>query len=165
MPNYWMLVCFTENFLVTRERGFTMQGFSANQRRKVRLMQHGDRLLYYLSDAQAFPATATGVSGYREDHTPVWVGRNPREDYPLRVDIRPEVVLKEGQWVDARQLGPSLEYVRKWPPEQWPLAFLEELHLLSQRDFYLLEEETRKISAKAGANPVGPPGARPPPSR
>ena len=151
MPNYWMLVGSEENFRITQERGFKIQGVTSVQRRKARRMQPGDRVLYYLKDARAFAATATVTSGYREDHTPIWVSRKQGEDYPLRIDIRPEVALQQEQWLDARQLGPTLEYVRKWPPELWPLAFQEELHLLSQRDFRLIEDEMRKVKERVTA--------------
>ena len=73
-------------------------------------------------------ATATITSAYREDHTPIWEGEKSREDYPLRVSIKPGVVLEEEEWLDARELGPTLEYVRKWPPESWPLAFQGNMH-------------------------------------
>jgi len=140
-----MLVVTPENFSITRERGFKVQGVEGRHRRKVRRMLPGDRVLYFVAGSRRFAATATVASTYREDHTPIWKGPPP-EDYPLRVNIRPEVVLEEGDWVDARELGPTLEYVRKWPPESWPLAFQGNMHLLSQRDFRLIEEEMRKVS-------------------
>ena len=33
----------------------------------------------------------------------------------------------------------------------WPLAFQEELHLLSQRDFRLIEDEMRKVKERVTA--------------
>ena len=148
MPNYWMLVGSPQNFWITREHAFTIQGVETRHRRKARRMQPGDRILYYLTGVRRFAATATITSAYREDHTPIWEGEKPREDYPLRVSIKPEVVLEEEEWLDARELGPTLEYVRKWPPESWPLAFQGNMHLLSQRDFHLLEEEMRRVAQK-----------------
>ncbi|MFN3974688.1 MAG: hypothetical protein ACK4K2_05385, partial [Dehalococcoidia bacterium] len=46
--------------------------------------------------------------------------------------------------VDARLLAPSLEYVKRWRPEDWPLAFLEQVHILSRRDFEVVEAELRR---------------------
>ena len=148
MPNYWMIVGTEENFRITQERGFTIQGVTSRQQRKARRMQPGDRILYYLKDALAFSGTANVTSEYREEHTVIWHSAKTGEDYPFRVDIKPEVTLKDEQWVDAKQLGPTLEYVRKWPPEIWTLAFQEEMNLLSQRDFRLVESEMRKIAEK-----------------
>ena len=35
--------------------------------------------------------------------------------------------------------------MRKWPPEDWHLAFQGNLHLLSKSDFFLLETEMLKL--------------------
>ena len=48
-------------------------------------------------------------------------------------------------YIDGLKIGPGLEYVRKWSPETWPLAFWDRLHLLPQRDFKLLEGEMIRI--------------------
>ena len=48
------------------------------------------------------------------------------------------------------QLGPRLEYVKRWPPESWHLAFFETLHLIPQRDFRLLEGEMKRVLRNVG---------------
>jgi hypothetical protein len=60
--------------------------------------------------------------------------------------MRADVVVQEESWVDAMQIGPRLEYVRKWPPEMWPLALVGTLHIIPQRDFTMLEEELKRAS-------------------
>ena len=54
-------------------------------------------------------------------------------------------MLEDRDYIDARDLAPTLEYVKRWVPEQWPLAFIETLHLLPQRDYRLIEAEMKKI--------------------
>jgi len=145
MPrNYWMLVSSLENFRITQEQGFAVQGVQNRYRKKAQRMEPGDRLLYYLEDAQVFAATATVTSSFFEEHTPLWRDPKAGEDYPFRVHIRPEVVLSEELFLDTLELGPRMEYVRKWAPERWPLAFLGNLHLIPKNDFQLIEEEMRK---------------------
>ncbi|MBI4200513.1 MAG: EVE domain-containing protein [Chloroflexi bacterium] len=156
MPrNYWMLVLTPENIRVTREQGFTVQGFRTGLRRKVERMEVGDRLLFYLSGIRRFAATATIISTYFEDHSPHWKGSGPREDFPWRVKIEPGVVLEEDQFLDARLIAPRLEYVKRWTPEWWPLAFQGDLHLIPRADFSLLESEMREV-ATAGRRAPGP---------
>ena len=54
-----MVVGSPDNFGRTRELGFSVQGFKSRQRRKVlEQMRPGDNLVYYVSQAQAFGATA-----------------------------------------------------------------------------------------------------------
>lgn len=145
---YWMLVTNENNFNISRLAGFKMQGIESSQRRKASRISPDDRLIYYLTDRRVFAATATVVSEPFEDDEPIWEHHRKDETFPHRVEIESDIVLSENQFVDAREVGPGLEYVRKWPPEDWPLAFIGPLHILPQRDFTFLEEEMKR----AGAN-------------
>ncbi|MFW6195013.1 MAG: EVE domain-containing protein [Chloroflexota bacterium] len=148
---YWMLVTTYENYRITRDLGFSIQGVESKQRRKAVRMGPDDRLLYYISDRQAFAATAVVASEHFEDHTRFWQHHTTAEDFPHRVKIRPEVVLDETRWLDASHIAHRMEYIRKWPPEWWRLAFMGALHIIPQKDFYLLEEEMKKIASAAAA--------------
>ena len=142
---YWMLVTTQENLEITRARGFDLQGVDTRNRRKAVQMGPEDRLLYYVSDKKGFAATATVTSESFEDHEPVWKHHREHETFPHRVEIAPDVVLDEQDYVDGYQVGPTLEYVRKWPPDRWPLAFFGMLHIIPQRDFNFIENELKRI--------------------
>ena len=143
--NYWMLTISEENFNVTRAQGYKIQGFGLRQRRKTDRMVKGDRLLYYVKGLRVFPASATITSTVFEDEKPLWQSDQPNEHYKYRVRTRAELVLRQQQYLQAIQIAPRMEYVRRWPPEMWPHAFLEEVHLLPKKDFDLIEEEMRKV--------------------
>ena len=145
---YWMLVTNEKNFNISRREGFNTQGIESSQRRKASRLSPDDRLIYYLTDRRVFAATATVKSEPFEDDEPIWEHHREDETFPHRVEIKSDVVLAENQFVDAREVGPGLEYVRKWPPEDWPLAFIGPLHILPQRDFTFLEEEMRRARAR-----------------
>lgn len=151
---YWMLVTDQRNYQVSRQRGFAVQGVDSRNRRKAVRMVTDDRLICYLRDRRAFPATLTLTSGHFESHERIWHHHRSREDFPHRVNARPDVVLDEDLWLDARQVGPTLEYVKKWAPEDWPLAFIGMLHIIPQRDFTFLEDEMRRLLRKTGRQPV-----------
>jgi predicted RNA-binding protein len=138
---YWMVVSSPENFRKTREHGFTIQGLKSRHRRRVETMRVGDRLLYYVTGRMGFAATVTVGSPMYEDHTPIWRSARRDEDYPWRVHIRPDVVLDEMDWVPAKELAYRLDYVRKWPPEHWTLAFQGHIHALPRTDFAIIEDE------------------------
>ena len=147
--NYWMVVQTSENYGITEEMGFTMHGLGAKYRRRAQRMQPDDKMLFYLRDLRKWPAVASITSKFFEERTPVWKPTRRGEDFRFRVKIRPDFVLKEEDYIDGLILGPRLEYVKRWPPERWPLAFQDSLHLLSQRDFRLIEGEIRRIVNKA----------------
>ena len=73
-------------------------------------------------------------------------------DFKFRVELTPEYILDETQYLDGLQIGPGLEYVKRWAPENWPLAFWDKLHLLPQRDFKLLEGEMIRIKTGKPGN-------------
>lgn len=150
MPhNFWMIICNAENFRITQDRGFTIQGLKAQHRRKVQRIGNGDRILYYVSHARQFTATATATTSFFEDDTHIWE-KEGGADWPYRFQIKPEVVLDDSQYMDANMLAPRLDYVRRWPPENWYMAFQGNLHLLPKSDFLLVEEEMKKL--KFGPN-------------
>jgi len=51
----------------------------------------------------------------------------------------------------AKYIAYRLEYVKKWPPEHWPLAFQGHLHQLPKTDFTLLEDEILRLVRRARA--------------
>ncbi|HKF76311.1 MAG TPA: EVE domain-containing protein [Candidatus Dormibacteraeota bacterium] len=142
---HWMIVSSLENFRKTQDRTFTIQGIKTRHRRRAEVMKPGDRLLYYVTGRMVFTAVCTLTSAMFEDHTHVWRSTRRDEDYPWRVRIRPDVALEESEWVPAKELAYRLEYVRKWPPEHWTLAFQGHIHQLPQRDFKLIEDEIRRL--------------------
>ena len=141
---YWMIVTSPENYRKSRELGFTVQGLKSRHRKRAETMRPGDRLLYYVTGRMVFAATTTLSSQMFEEHSHVWRSSRREEDYPWRVHTRPEHVLEETEWVLAKELAYRLEYVRKWPPEHWTLAFQGHVHQLPQKDFKLIEDEIRR---------------------
>src|SRR5947209_9723527 len=150
-PQYWMVVSSPDNFRKTREHGFAIQGLKSRHRRRVETMRAGDRLLYYVTGRMGFAATVTLASPMYEDHTPIWRSSRRDEDYPWRVHIRPDLVLDETDWVPAKDLAYRLDYVRKWPPEAWKLAFQGHIRALPLVDFAVIEDEIARTSRRRKA--------------
>ena len=145
MPhNFWMINCNNHNFDITRDLGFSQQGLKAEYRRKVQRVEPGDRIIYYVSGQRVFTATATVTRGYEEVRSTPWV-KEGKTAWPYLIHIKPDVVLNREQYIDAGLIAYRLEYLRKWPPEDWHMAFQGNLHLLSKGDFFLLETEMLKL--------------------
>ena len=159
MPgSHWMIVLSPENYEITRERGFDLVGLKSRHRKKAERMAIGDRVLFYVAGNQVFPLTATVASTFFEDHSPIWIGTERRPDVsPWRVQIRPDVVLNWYEHLDARQIAPRMLYVKRWAPEDWPLAFQGQIHLLSSQDFALIEHEMRRTIERRSRRRERPP--------
>ena len=145
MPhNFWMINCNKQNFDITQQLGFAQQGLKAEYRRKVQRVEPGDRIIYYVSGVRVFTATATVTKSYEEVKSTPWV-KEGKTAWPYRIEIRPDVILPSEQYINAGLIAYRLEYLRKWPPENWHMAFQGNLHLLSKGDFFLLETEMLKL--------------------
>jgi hypothetical protein len=159
MPgSHWMIVMSPENFEITRERGFDLVGLKSRHRKKAERMALGDRVLFYVAGSQVFPLTATVSSTFFEDHSSIWVSTERRPDVaPWRVQVRSDTVLHWYEYLDARQIAPRMLYVKRWAPEDWPLAFQGQIHLLSSQDFALIEHEMRRTIDRRARRRERPP--------
>ena len=143
--NFWMFVETPENFEIIKEMGMTLFGMGPKYRRRVERMAPNDRALFYVKGIRKWPATATITSYGFEDDSPLFKEATRGEKFNHRVKLRPDISLDESDYIDAMALAPRLEYIKRWAPEDWPLAFLDRLHLLPQRDFRLIEGEMERI--------------------
>ena len=154
MPsNFWMMINNEENFRITQNRGFTDLGLKAQHRRKVQRITEGDRVLLYISLLRCFAATATAMSSFYESEEEIWVNEGS-SGFPYHIKLQPGVILKDEQFIDANILAPRLEYVKRWNPEDWYMAFQGNLHLLPKNDFTLIEEEMKKLHFGKGYVPA-----------
>ncbi|MEC9438353.1 MAG: EVE domain-containing protein [Chloroflexota bacterium] len=143
--NYWMFVETEENAAITRGLGYEIFGVGPKYRKRANRMQKNDRVIFYTSLTRKWTASATITKKCYEDTTVVWKPESTPNEFKFRVALKPDYILDESDYIDGLKIGPGLEYVRKWSPETWPLAFWDRLHLLPQRDFKLLEGEMIRI--------------------
>ena len=150
--NYWMFVETEENASITRGLGYKLFGMGPRYRKRAQRMQKSDRVLFYTRTTRSWTASATIKSTCFEDDSIIWMPESRPIDFKFRVELTPEYILDETQYLDGLQIGPGLEYVKRWAPENWPLAFWDKLHLLPQRDFKLLEGEMIRIKTGKPGN-------------
>lgn len=140
---HWIIVGCVDNFAKTAELGFTVQGIKSRHRKKAERMQPGDKLVYYLTGVKAFGGIVTVESPYYESHERIWTSADPKkaaEDYPFRVEIAPDLVLPEADWVPAEPVARKMAYVAKWPANNWTLAFQGNVHEIGEADYELIRQ-------------------------
>ena len=139
----WILTGSPENFEATRERGFRVIGAKEGRRRMAEQIAPGDRIVFYLTQVQAFAGIVEVTGDMYEDRTPIWPGKPGKPDpYPWRFETRPVLIL-DGDPLPAEELADDLERVGKWPREHWHLAFQGQLRTVSDADARLLERRLR----------------------
>lgn len=150
--SYWIIVGSPENFAVSREHGFSIQGMKSRHRKKADRMRPGDKLIYYITGEKAFAGIATVTSTYFEDHAIIWKSTNPKradEDYPFRVKIEPDLILDDGEHISAETIALQMEYASKWPAKNWTLAFQGNVHQINQHDYELIRSAMVSLEAAA----------------
>ncbi len=144
----WCLTTSPDNLAATAALGWKLQGVKSRRGRTARDIKPGDRLVYYVTKAVAFAATAEITSEAFEDHEPIWTSK-PGEDYPWRFEIAPVVVVENpADWVPAEQLHEQLEFPRRWPPEHWKLAFQGNIRAWPDADYDVVEAALRRAGRR-----------------
>ena len=142
----WLINTTREYYDIMKERGFDLLGIDAPNSRKATQMMPEDGLVIYVREDRSFVASATVTSKHFQDQSLIWKSHIEDESFRHRVRIVPEIVVDDAEeWVDGMQIGPSLEYVKRWPPEMWDLALFGMVHIISKRDFDLIEGELSRV--------------------
>ena len=160
-PAYWIIVGSPDNFARTEALGFTVQGMKSRHRKKADRMKAGDKIVFYLTGLKAFGGIATIMSPYFESHERIWTSGDPKkaaEDYPFRVEIAPDVILPEDDFVPAEGIARQMAYAAKWPSANWTLAFQGNVHEIGEGDYALIRqaiEQRTPAGAAAGTDGRG----------
>ena len=113
-------------------------------------MRAEDKVLFYVKGWRVWTVTTTITSSYFEEREPIWTPDGRGAVYPWRVKMKPDIILDDTYGINALLLAPRMEYIKRWAPEDWPLAFIESLHLIPQRDFRLVEGEMERALRERG---------------
>lgn len=128
MSTYWINnSTFDEYNKVLNQK--KTQLFNIKEKNKISRMKDGDKIIYFLSDKNLF----SGISEVKSDNYEII------SNDLISIKIKKGTHLKIKDSVDAKQIGPSLEYVKRWAPEKWKLSLFGKLHIISQNDFNLIE--------------------------
>jgi predicted RNA-binding protein len=154
-PTRWLLVSSPENFEVSRQRGFDIAGMKARHRKKAETVKPGDTVFFYLTGIKAIGGLAEVTGTFFEDATHIWDSRKEGEEYPYRFPIKPVAIIQDsGDFVAVEVFVDELVYVKRWPRENWTLAFQGNVHKLGEEDYQILAEavhaaarESEKVAA------------------
>ena len=139
--NYWMLTMTPEIYAEVKNQGFNFLFMSKNSSKKLKRITNGDRFICYIIHERNFQATATAVSSYSTNT----IKKDILKEFPFLVESKKNITLTQKESINAGILAPRLDLTKKWFPEDWPMAFLGNLHLISKLDFLLIENEFKRI--------------------
>jgi hypothetical protein len=144
----WIVVGGPEIFGTTRDLGFKRHGFKSTRRGMAAAMKPGDRMAFYITGRKQFAGAVEITSEMVEEHDRVWTSpKKPNELYPIRVGIKPILLLDEADWLDAEPYHERFSWTQRWPRKNWTLAYQGNLHQVPAADFELLLADLKKAAA------------------
>ena len=148
-PTHWMLVSSPENFETSRRRGFDIAGMKSRHKKKAETVKAGDTVLFYCVGIKAIAGLAEVTGPYFTDDTHLWDSRKEGEEYPYRFPIVPTAIIADAEdFVPVEDFLDALDYPRRWPRQNWTLAFQGNVHKLSPQDHAILAGAVREAAGE-----------------
>ena len=144
---YWLVNLSSENFKILKERSFDILGFSKKDNKLTNKIDINDNVIFYISDLRSFVGQAKINSKKFYDKKDIW-GENSSEKLPYRGKLRNPKILNDSNFVSGYHVAPSLSYIKKWAPEDWYLALLSPVHVISQTDFSIISSSLGSLDQK-----------------
>ena len=140
LKNFWLIAQNLNEYEKYKSMNFMVCGWPQRFRKRVQRMEIGDNIVLYNYISRKFMGTIRIESNYYIKNEPyIELNDSQSNNYNYYIKTKPEVVLSDIKAIPADNIAPRLEYLQKWSPERWPLAFFDSLHLLPQQDYRLLE--------------------------
>ncbi|MBY0402788.1 MAG: hypothetical protein K2X66_02740, partial [Cyanobacteria bacterium] len=103
----------------------------------------GDSLIFYLTGKMLLGGIVTIQSEMVEDFSPVWACHsNPKKEerFPYRFQTKPYLIPADSEgMLSVKSFHSQLNYLKKWPENNWTLGFQSTLHQWPEEDFRLVE--------------------------
>ena len=103
---YWLDLFTEETWIEAAHHRFTVTGFSEARRGMVHRIEIGDLLVCYLTGRSMYVGLLRVPGSAFEDRTRIWAS----QEFPSRLPVKPEVILKPDQGVPVRSLADQLSY-------------------------------------------------------
>lgn len=143
----WLLAERYENWLVDQDEGFRILGFPERMRVRVAQISKGDKIVVYLASRKS------AIGGIHEclSEKPYWdIELVWDEIYPVRIEIRPELILREDQFVPVRELIGDLSFTRNL--KDWRQCFRTPIRRLDDNDYGLIRDAINRKLAQADSH-------------
>ena len=92
MPNYYMIVTNEIDYEWDIDNKFVCAGFPDRNKKSLKQMNPGDRIIYYVTKQSKFMAAVEVVGEYFYSEEPIW--DDPYDLWPHRIHTKPLVFIE-----------------------------------------------------------------------
>ncbi|MEC7837680.1 MAG: EVE domain-containing protein [Chloroflexota bacterium] len=135
---YWLVNFSLKNFNISKKRSFDLLGFTKKDNKLTNKININDNVIFYVSDIKSFVGSAVVNSKKFYDKKKIWDIDEEEVKFPYRVNLKSTKILPEKKYMSGYDIAPSLNYLKRWAPEDWYLAFLPPVHILSHLDYQII---------------------------
>ena len=137
---YWLVNFSLENFNISKKRSFDLLGFSKKDNKLTNKINTNDNVLFYISDIKSFVGSSVVNSKKFFDKKKIWDLEEDDVKFPYRVKLKSTKILPEKKFMSGYDVAPSLSYLKRWAPEDWYLALLAPVHIISHNDYQIISK-------------------------
>lgn len=150
---YWLVNLSLENFNISKKRSFDLLGFTKKDNKLTNKINVNDQVLFYVSDIKSFVGSTVVNSKKFFDKKKIWDPEENEVRFPYRVKLKSTKILPEKKFMSGYDVAPSLSYLKRWAPEDWYLAFLAPVHIISNIDYQIIAKNIDyALSSKSKKN-------------
>jgi predicted RNA-binding protein len=138
LANYWFCVVDEDNWEIIKKKD--LWGVSEGNRKRLESTQIGDLLVFYVKRHKlggSFRVVSKPFKSREKVFIPAKL--KPREVFPYRVKLRPEVIPEKPK--DFLKIVPKLSFIGN--KRQWKAYIQKAMQQIGENSFKTLEEELR----------------------
>ena len=132
MPNYYMIVTNEIDYEWDVDNQFVCAGFPERNKKSLRQMEIGDKIIYYVTKQSKFMAAVEVIGEYFYSEKQIW--DDPYDLWPHRIHTKPIVYIEDFQdGVFIKDIWDDLEFIKN--KVKWGSQVQGSFRRLSEQDY------------------------------
>lgn len=141
MANYYMIVTNEIDYEWDIDNQFACAGFPERNKKSVKQMECGDKIIYYVTKVSKFMAVVEVVGEYYYSEEPIW--DDPYDLWPHRVLTKPiKYIQSVEDGIYIKDIWDNLDFISN--KVRWGSQVQGSFRRISEHDFNVIFEELSK---------------------
>lgn len=138
MPNYYMIVTNEIDYEWDLDNQFVCAGFPERNKKSLKQMTIGDKIIYYVTKQSKFMAAVEVVGEYFYSEKQIW--DDPYDLWPHRIPTKPIAYIENfEEGVFIKDIWDDLEFIKN--KVKWGSQVQGSFRRLSEQDFKKIYDE------------------------
>lgn len=141
-PNYYMIITTSDDYIIDFDNDFQLIGFPNRNKKSVKSMKVGDKVVFYVTKKSEFMASVEVVGSYFYSTTQYWA--DEYDVWPHRVKTKKITAIDyDDKGVYIKDIWNELDLITN--KKKWGSQVMGSLRRITEHDYNVI---TKSISAK-----------------